>query len=63
MKFLVIGLFFAVASSVGLAATTKLSGNSATSSCPCSGTKYCVGPRGGSYCITSGGKKQYAKKH
>lgn len=28
-------------------------------SCPCSGSKVCVGPRGGRYCITSGGNKRY----
>jgi hypothetical protein len=28
-------------------------------SCPCSGTRVCVGPRGGRYCITSGGRKRY----
>jgi hypothetical protein len=27
--------------------------------CPCSGGHVCVGPRGGRYCITSGGKKRY----
>lgn len=29
------------------------------SSCPCSGGNVCVGPRGGRYCITSGGNKRY----
>jgi hypothetical protein len=29
------------------------------SSCPCSGGHVCVGPRGGRYCITSGGNKRY----
>lgn len=33
----------------------------AASSCPCSGSKLCVGPRGGRYCITSGGNKRYTK--
>jgi uncharacterized protein YgiM (DUF1202 family) len=28
-------------------------------SCPCSGRNICVGPRGGRYCITSGGNKRY----
>lgn len=28
-------------------------------SCPCSGSNICVGPRGGRYCITSGGNKRY----
>ena len=29
------------------------------SGCPCGGGKVCVGPRGGRYCITSGGNKKY----
>ena len=28
-------------------------------SCPCSGSNVCIGPRGGRYCITSGGNKRY----
>jgi hypothetical protein len=28
-------------------------------SCPCNGGNVCVGPRGGRYCITSGGNKRY----
>ena len=28
-------------------------------SCPCSGANVCIGPRGGRYCITSGGNKRY----
>jgi uncharacterized protein YraI len=28
-------------------------------SCPCSGRNVCIGPRGGRYCITSGGNKRY----
>lgn len=27
--------------------------------CPCSGSRICIGPRGGRYCITSGGNKRY----
>ncbi|WP_425604008.1 SH3 domain-containing protein [Luteimonas kalidii] len=27
--------------------------------CPCSGSSNCFGPRGGRYCITSGGNKRY----
>lgn len=27
--------------------------------CPCSGSHICIGPRGGRYCITSGGNKRY----
>ena len=29
------------------------------SNCPCSGSANCIGPRGGRYCITSGGNKRY----
>lgn len=29
------------------------------SGCPCSGGTVCIGPRGGRYCITSGGNKRY----
>lgn len=29
------------------------------SSCPCSSGIVCIGPRGGRYCITSGGNKRY----
>lgn len=29
------------------------------SECPCSGSRVCIGPRGGRYCITSGGNKRY----
>ena len=28
-------------------------------SCPCGSGKICIGPRGGRYCITSGGNKRY----
>jgi len=28
-------------------------------SCPCSSGSVCIGPRGGRYCITSGGNKRY----
>lgn len=33
--------------------------NSFGGSCPCSGSFNCTGPRGGRYCITSGGNKRY----
>ena len=29
------------------------------SSCPCSSGNVCIGPRGGRYCITTGGNKRY----
>ncbi|MGG4774339.1 SH3 domain-containing protein [Paenalcaligenes sp. Me52] len=33
--------------------------SSTRSSCPCSSNSNCYGPRGGRYCITSGGNKRY----
>ena len=33
----------------------------ADTGCPCNGNKLCTGPRGGRYCITSGGNKRYTK--
>lgn len=33
--------------------------SSYSSSCPCSSGSVCIGPRGGRYCITSGGNKRY----
>ena len=37
----------------------KSSAGLSSGSCPCSGVSNCVGPRGGIYCITSGGNKRY----
>lgn len=37
----------------------SLSSSPSTSGCPCGSGKVCVGPRGGRYCITSGGNKRY----
>jgi hypothetical protein len=34
-------------------------GNYFDGNCPCSGSRVCIGPRGGRYCITSGGNKRY----
>ena len=33
--------------------------NYSDGNCPCSGSRVCVGPRGGRYCITTGGNKRY----
>lgn len=33
--------------------------NYSDGSCPCSGSRVCIGPRGGRYCITTGGNKRY----
>lgn len=30
--------------------------------CQCDGGNYCVGPRGGIYCLTPGGNKSYKRK-
>lgn len=35
------------------------SSSNGSSECPCSGSNNCVGSRGGTYCITSGGNKRY----
>ena len=35
------------------------SGGYSGSGCPCSGSQVCIGPRGGRFCITSGGNKRY----
>lgn len=32
------------------------------SECPCGSGALCTGPRGGQYCITSGGNKSYKRK-
>lgn len=62
MRFFFVCLVSLLISSVGMAATKTPSKHSASASCPCSGSKYCTGSRGGQYCITSGGTKRYAKK-
>lgn len=41
------------------ASITRSTANTITSACWCSGNKVCIGPRGGVYCITSGGNKRY----
>ncbi len=39
--------------------TTRKSRSYGSGGCPCSGSRVCIGPRGGRYCITSGGNKRY----
>ena len=39
--------------------SSKRRSSSSQSGCPCSGSQVCIGPRGGRYCITSGGNKRY----
>ena len=39
--------------------TPRQSSRYAVGECPCSGRNVCIGPRGGRYCITSGGNKRY----
>jgi hypothetical protein len=41
------------------ASRKSASASSSVGGCPCGGGKVCVGPRGGRYCITSGGNKRY----
>jgi SH3-like domain-containing protein len=41
------------------ASATRRTEGIVSSTCWCSSSKVCVGPRGGIYCITSGGKKRY----
>ncbi|QQP95641.1 SH3 domain-containing protein [Lysobacter enzymogenes] len=40
-------------------ARTYRHGSYEDGTCPCSGRRVCIGPRGGRYCITSGGNKRY----
>jgi hypothetical protein len=39
--------------------TRRSRSNYIDNSCPCSGNRVCIGPRGGRFCITSGGNKRY----
>jgi len=39
--------------------SSRASSGYSAAGCPCSGSRVCVGPRGGRYCITSGGNKRY----
>jgi len=39
--------------------TRRSRSNYIDDTCPCSGNRVCIGPRGGRYCITSGGNKRY----
>jgi hypothetical protein len=41
------------------APTRRSRSNHIDGTCPCSGNRVCIGPRGGRYCITSGGNKRY----
>lgn len=65
MRTLVISLSLALAflaAPPAEAATKKATGGQASSSsCPCSGSKLCVGPKGGKFCIAPNGKKRYQK--
>jgi hypothetical protein len=46
-------------SAASAASRPRRTDRSAGSGCPCSGSRVCIGPRGGRYCITSGGNKRY----
>ncbi len=39
--------------------SSSSSSSNSSSECPCSGSNNCVGPRGGTYCITPSGNKKY----
>lgn len=39
--------------------TLSQKSSSQSANCPCSSKRNCYGPRGGRYCITSGGNKRY----
>lgn len=43
----------------GSGATSKMAPTSGN--CPCRSGNYCVGPRGGHYCYTDSGRKNYLK--
>jgi|688.fasta_scaffold613829_2 hypothetical protein len=62
MKRILLAIALAAVTNIGYAAQDKAKPATSAQSCPCSGTKYCVGPRGGHYCITSSGTKRYAKR-
>lgn len=46
-------------SSKSYSSSSGSSSSSSSSECPCRGSNNCVGPRGGTYCFTSGGNKRY----
>jgi len=57
----VLAMLLAVAAPAN-AAKQKADGATASAkSCPCSGSKLCVGPRGGKFCRTSSGSKRYQR--
>lgn len=39
--------------------SSRGSDSGSSRSCPCSGRNVCTGPRGGRFCMTSGGNKRY----
>ena len=45
----------------GSSKALKATGNTA-SECPCGGGTLCTGPKGGQYCMTSGGNKSYKRR-
>lgn len=49
----------AIAPNFARPTVTRRSYVGSASSCPCSSSSNCYGPRGGRYCITSGGNKRY----
>lgn len=45
-----------------MGSTTSEMAPSASGSCSCNSGTYCVGPRGGHFCITANGSKSYLRK-
>ena len=55
-------MFLLAASPASAAKKSKSAGaDKPSATCPCSGSKLCRGPRGGTYCIAPNGKKRYQK--
>lgn len=61
MKTIAMALVIGGIASTTIAAPQEAKQETTAYTCPCSGTKICTGPRGGRYCITSGGNKRYIK--
>jgi endonuclease YncB( thermonuclease family) len=45
----------------GDASLKQVAQTASNSECPCGAANYCTGPRGGQFCLTGAGKKEYSK--
>lgn len=63
MKAVIVAAIVAIGLAVTMpaSAATKKTTAKPSTSCPCSGTKLCTGPRGGRYCYSATGRKQYQR--